>query len=320
MIEAKDITGLGKPLTKLVEVVSAGIGTLYRPHAIRKEADAEAYRIQELEKAKTQALVTAAEGMMKIRGMNMPDGAQLSLAERARLRLQLQEIEGQANVEAISDHAANALPAAVAEEPVSDEWRRKFFREAANVCDAQLQEFWGKLLAGEVASPGAFSVRTLDVLKNLSQSEAESFVRLCAYAFSDGNVIRFWNNINEECEEFGLSYSMLMMLREAGLVHESDQLRRVPDAEPSQPYRQIFDYQGILVEITGVTQHHGLPVLVFTQAGRELQRLVPRNPSIEFLTRAAAALKIYGIECKKGVSKPIEGDGIEVIMFDEPIA
>ena len=36
----------GKPLEKLIEVVSNGIGTLYRPRKIRKEAEAQAYAIK----------------------------------------------------------------------------------------------------------------------------------------------------------------------------------------------------------------------------------------------------------------------------------
>ncbi len=47
----------GKPFEKLIEVVSNGIGTLYRPRAIRKEADAKAYEIKVVEKAKAEAIV-----------------------------------------------------------------------------------------------------------------------------------------------------------------------------------------------------------------------------------------------------------------------
>ena len=32
----------GKPFEKLIEVISKGIGTLYKPRAIRKEADSKA--------------------------------------------------------------------------------------------------------------------------------------------------------------------------------------------------------------------------------------------------------------------------------------
>ena len=45
----------GKPLEKLIEVVSNGIGILYRPRKIRKEADAQAYAIKVQENAKAMA-------------------------------------------------------------------------------------------------------------------------------------------------------------------------------------------------------------------------------------------------------------------------
>jgi hypothetical protein len=47
----------GKPIQKLIEVMSNAIGTLYKPNAIRKEADAEAYRIKTIGRA--QALTSA---------------------------------------------------------------------------------------------------------------------------------------------------------------------------------------------------------------------------------------------------------------------
>ena len=45
----------GKPLEKLVEVISSGIGTLYRPRAIRKEAESKAYELGIIEEAKALA-------------------------------------------------------------------------------------------------------------------------------------------------------------------------------------------------------------------------------------------------------------------------
>ena len=45
----------GKPFEKLIDVVSKGIGTLYRPRQIIKEADARAYEIKVIEEAKSLA-------------------------------------------------------------------------------------------------------------------------------------------------------------------------------------------------------------------------------------------------------------------------
>lgn len=42
----------GKPLENLLDIISKGIDTLYRPLSIREEADAKAYEIVAVEKAK----------------------------------------------------------------------------------------------------------------------------------------------------------------------------------------------------------------------------------------------------------------------------
>jgi hypothetical protein len=47
----------GKPLEKLIEVISKGVGTLYKPTEIRKTAEAEAYKIEVIETAKARAKV-----------------------------------------------------------------------------------------------------------------------------------------------------------------------------------------------------------------------------------------------------------------------
>jgi hypothetical protein len=39
-----NVGDLGKPITKLIEVVTQGIGTEFRPRAIRREAEAQAVR------------------------------------------------------------------------------------------------------------------------------------------------------------------------------------------------------------------------------------------------------------------------------------
>ena len=46
----------GKPIEKLIDVISKGIGTIYKPRAIRKEAEAKAYEIEIIERAKANAL------------------------------------------------------------------------------------------------------------------------------------------------------------------------------------------------------------------------------------------------------------------------
>lgn len=64
------------------------------------------------------------------------------------------------------------------------DWFVRFFEDAGNISDEQMQELWAKVLAGEIYHPGTFSLRTLDVLRNLSREEAEVLQTLGAYAFT----------------------------------------------------------------------------------------------------------------------------------------
>jgi len=53
------------------------------------------------------------------------------------------------------------------------DWFVRFFEDAGNISDEKMQEIWAKVLAGEIKQPGSFSLRTLEVLRNLSSDEAE---------------------------------------------------------------------------------------------------------------------------------------------------
>ena len=153
--DIKDLAGISEPAKKLIEVVSAGIGAVFRPRGIRSDADAKAYEIRALASAQADAGVIKAAGESKaeLERIKQLVEADPHLYERAKQRLLCREIEGQANIEAIAEKALLSLPSSVSEQPVADDWRRKFFLEAENICDQDLQLLWAKVLSGEVSSP-----------------------------------------------------------------------------------------------------------------------------------------------------------------------
>ncbi len=166
--EIKDLAGLSAPLTKLIEVVSDGIGTLYKPRAMRKEADAEAYRIEQLATANAKKELIEGE-------------AKIQLLERAKKRLVYQELTRQENIEEIAEKSIKYLEnETVADEPVDSDWRAQFFNKAQDVSTEEMQDIWAKILASEVKKPGTISLRTLDVVSKLSSQEAISFETFCA--------------------------------------------------------------------------------------------------------------------------------------------
>ncbi|MHC4060172.1 MAG: DUF2806 domain-containing protein [Planctomycetota bacterium] len=162
---------LSKPVTKLVESISEAVGVLYEPRRIRKRAEAEA-----------DALVIKAKAEVEVE----------NIAARAARRLTKVEIRRQQNIESIVQMSSEALPAEVAEEPVSEDWIARFFEAAKDVGDKEVQLLWAKILAGEVASPGTFSLRTMDILRVIDRNDAKRFELIANYAVRwDGDELYF---------------------------------------------------------------------------------------------------------------------------------
>lgn len=317
-INISDLTGVAEPLKKLISVVSAGIGTIYRPRAIRKDAAAHADAVRVVADAASYTQVATARGaaqaeLERIRVLAEGDP---EIIERARFRLLAREVEGQLNVEAIAECALARLPENVSDQPVADDWRRKFFGEAENICDQDLQLLWGKVLAGEVTSPGSYSLRTLEVLKHISRMEAEYFRQACNLAFGDGNIFLPGNDLNEVLRPYGLTYDVILSLREAGLMHSGDNLHSRFRSEQSA---KLITNNGVYVQLSGPSlAHMDLPVLAFTIAGRELQNLIDPCPSDAYLSAIATFLRARGVVVKKG-SLTTPEPGVTVYSFEQDL-
>lgn len=319
--EIKDLAGLSGPLKKCVEVISNGIGTLYRPKAMRDAADAKAYEILAIAKAEADAGVLAVEGKAKARLeyiKTLTDGNP-EIYDRARARLIAREVEGQHNVEAIAENALQSLPENVSDDPVSDDWRRKFFLEAENICDADMQELWGRVLAGEVAKPGSFSLRTLNVLKSLSREEAELFRLACSLANDTGEII-VQRTKRHLLGDYGLHYGRLMTLADAGLLHSPSFVLHSFRDYPDEAFQAgvYLTNNGLHFLLSGpLLKNVDLHVLTFTAVGKELQKLIPPNPCMPYIRDVAKFLRAHhGLTLKMAIETK-QDDGSTAIAFAE---
>ena len=318
--DLKDLAGISEPSKKLIEVVSAGIGCMFRPRNMRKEADAKAYEIRAIAAAEADATVSKVSGqtLAELERINILAGANPEILDRAKSRLLSREVEGQNNIEAIAEHALARLPEKVSELPVADDWRRKFFLEAENICDIDLQFLWGKVLTGEVTSPGSYSLRTLETLKHLSKQEAELFRIACNLAFRDGWIIKPSFEHSVAFEPYGISYTGLLSLRDAGLVHEGDVLQRQFKGLDSA-LSLVLQNNGLMIQLSGLPLSNlVLPCLAFTRAGSELQNLIEPAPCMPFLQTAAIYMRQMGLIVRKG-AQTNDSSGQAVISFDEDL-
>lgn len=270
----------GKPIEKLIEVVSDAIGTLYKPRAIRKEADAQAYKIKVIRKAKTEA--DAESKLIEYKSM---DSIEQKLVHRERKK--------QENIEHIIDLAAEQLheDPEVNAEKVDTDWSARFFTIAEEISNEEMQKLWGKILSGEVKRPGSFSLRTLELLKCLTKREAEIFTKFVQLnvRHSKGYFIPY---IAQDAFEdyFNIPYSEILLMYEIGLLSSGPNIGlHFPALQLPATILYEFGETGIHVTTAAHNSPNSIAILSLTQIGLELSTLIPieRNErNIMYLCKA----------------------------------
>jgi hypothetical protein len=321
-MEIKDVLGLGKvlPLEKLVDVVSKAVGRHRKSYYDRKDIDTEAYRIKALAEAKAEGIKVLAnaikdnfENTGKIeyidQGITISSPQQVSPAqppqppvlislpveEQAQQRINYQEAKRQLNVQSVTSFAAEELKheEAVTDEPVDEDWTNRFFRYAEDISNEEMQALWGRILAGEVKHPKTYSVRTLDLLRNLSKEEAAVFLKVAPLRISSGtNCYIFRNASGDPLLDYGLPYDELSLLVEIGLIQPGENI--VMNLQNKPDKSQVYFTSGdtiILLDKEANSPNVHVPIYKFTRAGRELLNLINTNPPFEYLTAFAKSMR-----------------------------
>jgi hypothetical protein len=272
---------LTKPVTKLVETVAHGIGVLYEPYRIRRQAEAEAEAIEIKAEAEAGALVIRAKSEIKVR----------ELAARAGERIAFRELRRQENIERITAKALPLLPNEVAEQPVDPDWTAHFFENCQDISDEQIQQLWARILAGEVSAPGTFSLRTLGIVKMLTKEDAGLFTRFCTYVWQTSEKLEAILYPPHNRRFAGEEYDVLLRLQWMGLlICQPKMLLKV--GAPAE-----FTYWG-----TRYTLSHAEPTFVIrvgdaalTEAGRELTSVSGAIPDPVYRDKVLAWWRSQGI-------------------------
>lgn len=275
------VTFKGKPVEKLIDVISQGIGTLYKPLAMRNEANAKAYEIEVIEKAKARA--KAEKKFIQLETYNVIEQ-----------RLLHQELKKQSNIENILDVAVEQISQEpeISSKSVDQDWTTRFFKIAEDISNDEMQKLWGRILSGEVKQPGSFSLRTLNLLKDLNKQEAEVFTKFAQLnvKHSTGHFIPFID-INYFEEQLNIPYSEILLMIELGLLTSGNSLGLNFPAlkEPMKLLYEIGE-TAIYVTTSAHNKPHSLPILAFTKIALELSTLIPIEINLEYAKYVCKAL------------------------------
>lgn len=269
----------GKPLEKLIDVVSKGIATLYEPRRIRKMADANAYAIKVIEKA-------SAEADVEKRLLDF------ETQERIVNRIAAQEIRRQDNIDSVVEMAAEDLSGKeVADEPVSEDWATRFFGIVQDISQEEMKELWSRILAKEIEKPTTISMRTLDVLRNLSPKEAELFERVSQFVLCQRDL--FILNDDESLGRYGVKYEDLALLVEVGVLQPGDFVIKTFFSSPDKETVSAFFYGKYVVFMTlpKNSTKVEIPALILSKAGRDIYGILKPEVNMDYLGSFANYVK-----------------------------
>ena len=200
-------------------------------------------------------------------------------------------------------------------------WTNRWIDGAQNVDSEELQKLWGKILAGQIKSPGQTSLRTLSILRNMTQKDAQDFFNLMRFRI--GNFI-----VTYSLEEMSdVSYNdWLIRCSHIGLIGGYGEVRRIVLEDNGQWMVEHCGYALIIEGPPGKvfsmrTFSYPSAASLITVAGRELAKLCQHDePDLEYLSHFARFLTRENLKLKlaKIVGQDAEGFQISDERVIEP--
>ena len=261
---------------KMVGVVASGFGAV-APHFLRAGTGIV---------SATKMIGNAANSAMKRfrndETSNVSEDKQ-SLDAIAESAEKFQSEKRMANMQSIVGQSIEQMPEQVPDTPVDHDWAARFFDCAKDISDEEMQKLWAKLLAGEVERPGSASLRTLHILRTMTQKEAELFARAVNYIFMEFDSAAWMFRADTGVQAFSdISMEELYSLIEAGLVIPGQQFRLAtsyPDG-----YGRFFYADKKILRVPG---EFSIPVYNFSISGTQLAKCIKPTVNAEYLQQVA---------------------------------
>jgi len=240
-------------------------------------------------------------------GSLLPPEKQIPLEERARKRDRLCHLRKQQNLEAIIQKTIGYCSGDEITDRADQDWFSSFTVLAEDISNRTMQDLWAKILAGEIAQPGSFSLKSLKVFRNMSINEAKLLAKACGIATKDPSkknvriisgtyqTPSFFNMFNKNRDiklnlnQFGLSYAELLALAENELIF----IQETESNSLAKAEKLHFNFNGLPVTFAALKNNCVINFYKFTAIGAELAALIADNPNNEYLNALASELSTH---------------------------
>ena len=264
-----------------------------RAEVVKANSDAEVARIKRE--------MSIEKRLAKIKG----DREVASFEDRVRLRNETVEAQRLLNIENITCGAAEILQERVSDEPVDRDWVEQFLNGCQDVSNELMQSLWSRILSGEVASPGSFSPRTLQVVKTLQTEDANAFTAYCEFVWGSndddanasffielGEHIQPWMSLAPAATEMrrlycarGVTDMLRLHLQSLNLIYFAQGTRQLCISPVDGCVQLIYHGKHHRLRHDDPTRTLDFEADILTDIGRELAPIsgAKRNPEFEEL-------------------------------------
>lgn len=190
---------------------------------------------------------------------------------------------------------------------LDEDWLNQFRRYAEDASSENLQQLWGRILAGEINSAGSFSRHTLRFMAELDQVTAEN----CQFA-ADYIVHDFipWSDFWQKNEQFMIAIDLSRLGLIEGAAGDS----------PSKQFTirdegyLVQENRGYALVVEGVAGTKvNFPAMPLTRLGNEVFSLLAVNDETASLRDMAKKFERQGVSTIKLGTYTPHGDGIRFV-------
>lgn len=172
---------------------------------------------------------------------------------------------------------------------IDTDWLNRFFGIVEDVSDEDMQDIWARILAGENKHPSSYSLRTLDVLRNMSKEEAKLFVDCTKYlCLKDKLLIE---------DDYGLSLDEQLLLTDIGLISNED-LQNTITVNPKGTMNIVVNKNHLLVFTNPTDNKKEIKIKdrQLTRVGKELLNLIDETDYLKAVDVIVKKLKGAGFD------------------------
>lgn len=190
------------------------------------------------------------------------------------------------NNEATPDGESESEPQ---RQQIDDDWMNQFVRYAEDASSDELQQIWGRVLAGEIGAPGSFSRHTLRFIAELDMETAKNCEFVREHAVGDiVPITELWQG--------GEGYLIGIDLQRLGLVEGIGSLPPTHSFEIGADGSRAVAAGHKALMLYGPPGHKiSIQAIVLTRLGREVFSLLEPQDSETGLREFAEAVRNVGV-------------------------